>query len=141
MIDLHLHTTASDGADTPAELVRACRGGRAHRRSAVTDHDTMAAISEVATRGRACRDLTFVPGIEITAAWRAEDVHVLGYFLDRAFAGPGGLPRRSARGPHPPRPRDRRAARVAGRADRHGGAHRAQRGTAGAAPALRAGDG
>jgi len=80
MIDLHLHTTASDGTDTPAELVRACREAGITT-MAVTDHDTTAAIREVAREaGRA--GIAFVPGIEITAAWRGSDVHVLGYFFD-----------------------------------------------------------
>ena len=80
MIDLHLHTTASDGTDTPAELARACRDAGIAT-MAVTDHDTVAALAESAAEaGRA--GIAFVPGIEITAAWRGRDVHVLGYFLD-----------------------------------------------------------
>jgi predicted metal-dependent phosphoesterase TrpH len=82
MIDLHLHTTASDGTDTPAELVRACREAGITT-MAVTDHDTVAALAaSAAEAGRA--GIAFVPGIEITAAWRGRDVHVLGYFLDPA---------------------------------------------------------
>ena len=80
MIDLHLHTTASDGTDTPAELVRACREADITT-MAVTDHDTTAAIRDVA-RGAKRSGIAFVPGIEITAAWRGRDVHVLGYFFD-----------------------------------------------------------
>jgi predicted metal-dependent phosphoesterase TrpH len=82
MIDLHLHTTASDGTDTPAELVRACVTAGVTT-MAVTDHDTVAALAaSAAEAGRA--GIAFVPGIEITAAWRGRDVHVLGYFLDPA---------------------------------------------------------
>jgi len=80
MIDLHLHTTASDGTDTPAELVRACReAGIATM--AVTDHDTTAAVAEAAREAERA-GIAFVPGIEMTAAWKGSDVHVLGYFLD-----------------------------------------------------------
>jgi len=80
VIDLHLHTTASDGTDTPAELVRACRA-TGITTMAVTDHDTTAATTAVAREaGRA--GIEFVPGIEITAAWQGSDVHVLGYFFD-----------------------------------------------------------
>jgi len=80
VIDLHLHTTASDGTDTPAELVRACRE-TGITTMAVTDHDTTAAIAAAAREaGRA--KVAFVPGIEITAAWQGSDVHVLGYFID-----------------------------------------------------------
>ena len=81
MIDLHLHTTASDGTDAPAVLVRACRDAGITT-MAVTDHDTTAGLREAACEaGRA--GVEFVAGIEITAAWRGSDVHVLGYFVDR----------------------------------------------------------
>jgi predicted metal-dependent phosphoesterase TrpH len=80
MIDLHLHTTASDGTDTPAELVLACQEAGITT-MAVTDHDTTASVSEVAREAERA-GFEFVPGIEITAAWRGRDVHVLGYFFD-----------------------------------------------------------
>ena len=48
---------------------------------AVTDHDTVAGHDEAAAAARA-HDLTFVPGIEITAVWAGRDVHVLGYWID-----------------------------------------------------------
>lgn len=79
VIDLHLHTTASDGCCSPGELVsRARKTGI--RTLAVTDHDTMAAVPEAANHAAAC-GMTFVPGIEITAVNDGRDVHVLGYFL------------------------------------------------------------
>jgi hypothetical protein len=84
MIDLHLHTTASDGTDTPAELVRACLEAGITA-MAVTDHDTTAAIPEVAREAERA-GIDSVPGIEITAAWRGTDVHVLGYFFDPSSA-------------------------------------------------------
>ena len=80
MIDLHTHTTASDGRCTPAELVaRASAAGVTVL--SVTDHDTVAACEAVAA---ACAGagIEFVPGIEITAVRSGADVHVLGYFLD-----------------------------------------------------------
>ena len=81
MIDLHLHTTASDGRLTPTELVeRAASAGV--RIFAVTDHDTTDGISEAAAEA-ARRGLTLVPGIEITAIDDGRDVHMLGYFFDR----------------------------------------------------------
>jgi predicted metal-dependent phosphoesterase TrpH len=79
VIDLHLHTTASDGASTPAGLVAEARAAGLST-IAVTDHDTTAAIEDVTHH--AGRDLTVVPGIEITAVENGRDVHVLGYFLD-----------------------------------------------------------
>ena len=68
MIDLHLHTTASDGRSTPAELVReaAAAGITA---LAVTDHDTLAAVPEVVAAARAA-GIVAVAGIEITAVAR-----------------------------------------------------------------------
>jgi 3',5'-nucleoside bisphosphate phosphatase len=79
LIDLHTHTTASDGRCRPADLVgRAARAGISVL--SVTDHDTTAACREAAD---ACREagLEFVAGIEITAVLEHADVHVLGYFI------------------------------------------------------------
>jgi len=81
VIDLHTHTTASDGRCTPAELVaRAAAAGVTV--VSVTDHDT---VGGNAAAAEAClaAGLTFVPGIEITAVHAGVDVHVLGYFIDR----------------------------------------------------------
>ncbi len=87
MIDLHTHTTASDGRCTPDELV-----ARAHAAGvdvlAVTDHDTVASCGAVAA-GCAERGIAFVPGIEVTSVSDGVDVHVLGYFID-----PGSEPLR-----------------------------------------------
>ena len=84
MIDLHLHTTASDGALSPTALIaRAAASGITTL--AITDHDTTGGLEE----GRAAasaRGLTFVNGIEITAVEAGRDVHVLGYFYDPADA-------------------------------------------------------
>ena len=80
MIDLHLHTTASDGLLTPRELVhRAAAAGLTT--IAVTDHDTIAGLEEAGQAGAAV-GMRVVPGIEITAVENERDVHVLGYFLD-----------------------------------------------------------
>lgn len=80
MIDLHMHTTASDGRHTPEELVARVRGAGIHT-FGVADHDTVAAIAP--TRDLASRaGLTFVAGVEITAVHNAKDVHMLGYFVD-----------------------------------------------------------
>ena len=82
MIDLHLHTTASDGRSTPDELVREASAAGI-RTIAVTDHDTTAAVGAVTIAARAA-GLTCIPGIEMTAVIDGRDVHVLGYFLDPA---------------------------------------------------------
>jgi predicted metal-dependent phosphoesterase TrpH len=88
--DLHAHTTASDGTDSPEQLVaRAVAAGL--RALAVTDHDTVAAVPAAlaAARGpHASHGLTVVPGIELSSRLRGGDVHLLGYFVpydDPAF--------------------------------------------------------
>jgi predicted metal-dependent phosphoesterase TrpH len=82
VIDLHLHTTASDGRSTPAELVDfAAQAGLAVM--SVTDHDTTAAVADV-TSLAAGRGIEAVSGIEVTAVLGGRDVHMLGYFYDVA---------------------------------------------------------
>lgn len=82
MIDLHTHTTASDGTLPPAELVRlaAAEGLSA---LAVTDHDTLDGLPEATAAARAS-GLRVIPGIELAALppWSDREVHVLGYFVD-----------------------------------------------------------
>jgi 3',5'-nucleoside bisphosphate phosphatase len=81
-VDLHLHTTASDGRCTPLELVeQAAAAGLTAM--AATDHDTTASVAEVRSLASA-RGIDAIPGIEITAVEHGRDIHVLGYFLDAA---------------------------------------------------------
>jgi predicted metal-dependent phosphoesterase TrpH len=80
VIDLHLHTTASDGRSTPVELVREAVAAGITK-LAVTDHDTVAAVPHVVAAAEAAGVLA-VAGIEITAVHDGRDVHVLGYFVD-----------------------------------------------------------
>ncbi|GMV20675.1 MAG: phosphatase [Acidimicrobiia bacterium] len=77
MIDLHMHTTASDGRSTPEELV-AEAASRGLRVIAVTDHDTTAAGDRLRVAARDA-GITCHLGIEITAVDHGRDVHVLGY--------------------------------------------------------------
>jgi len=84
-IDLHLHTTASDGRCSPRELVeRAAQAGLSV--IAVTDHDTTAALAEADREARRYGIQT-VPGIEITAIEAGRDLHVLGYLFDPGHDG------------------------------------------------------
>lgn len=79
-IDLHTHTTASDGQDTPAELMHfAAQQGLSVL--AVTDHDTVDAIPELTTRATDA-DITFIPGVELSTTVERAEVHILGYFVD-----------------------------------------------------------
>lgn len=79
-VDLHSHTTASDGALTPRELVRLAARNRV-RVLAVTDHDSTEglpeAIDEAARHG-----IEIVPGLEINTDVPGAEVHVLGYYVD-----------------------------------------------------------
>lgn len=77
MIDLHMHTTASDGRSEPATLVREA-WARGIRTMSVTDHDTTAGTAAAAAECERI-GMGFVPGIEITAVSDHKDVHVLGY--------------------------------------------------------------
>jgi 3',5'-nucleoside bisphosphate phosphatase len=80
LIDLHVHTTASDGVLAPAAVVaRAQRAGITVL--SVTDHDTTAGLEEARAAARTA-NIRLVDGIEITAVERDRDVHVLGYFFD-----------------------------------------------------------
>jgi 3',5'-nucleoside bisphosphate phosphatase len=82
MIDLHLHSTASDGDFAPRDVVsKAWHAGL--RTIAITDHDTVAGVAEAREAGSAI-GVEVIAGIEITAVHAARDVHVLGYFVDPA---------------------------------------------------------
>ena len=77
--DLHTHTTASDGALAPADLVSAAADAGVGQ-LAVTDHDTTAGLEEAAAaaRGR----LQFVSGVEISVTWKKHLLHVVGLGID-----------------------------------------------------------
>ncbi len=79
-VDLHAHTTASDGTLAPAQLVqRASRLGL--KVLAITDHDTVAGIPEALAAG-AIHGVEIIPGVEINTDVPGAEVHVLGYFVD-----------------------------------------------------------
>ena len=80
-VDLHSHTTASDGALEPRELVReAARHGV--RVLAITDHDSTEALAEAFDEVAKHPPMTLVPGIEINCDVDGGEVHILGYFLE-----------------------------------------------------------
>lgn len=80
MIDLHLHTTASDGTLAPADLV-ACAARAGLTILSVTDHDTTAGLAE-ARAAAAAHGVRLIDGIEITAVEGQRDVHMLAYFFN-----------------------------------------------------------
>ncbi len=78
--DLHVHTLQSDGTYTPAQLIKESikRGLSA---IAITDHDTVGAIPEALAQAQDT-DLEVITGIELTAQYEKQEIHVLGYFID-----------------------------------------------------------
>lgn len=84
-IDLHAHTSVSDGTETPAELVAAAVDAGLDV-VAITDHDATSGWSEAfeAARGTG---VTVVPGLELSTQLDYASVHVLGYLVDPADAG------------------------------------------------------
>jgi hypothetical protein len=88
MIDLHSHTTASDGQHTPAELM-ALASAAGVKVLSITDHDTVAGLGEAAQAARV-HGMELVPGIELSAYVLKREVHILGHFLrpeDAELAG------------------------------------------------------
>lgn len=80
-VDLHAHTTASDGTLAPRELVRlAVRHGV--RVLAVTDHDSTGGVREALDEARRLPPLEIVPGLEINCDVPGAEIHVLGYCVD-----------------------------------------------------------
>ncbi len=79
IFDLHTHTTASDGALTPTELVHL-----AHEHGvdvlAVTDHDTVAGCAEAMDASE--KNLNIVPGIEFSTTWAGRSIHIVGLNVD-----------------------------------------------------------
>jgi 3',5'-nucleoside bisphosphate phosphatase len=83
-IDLHTHSNCSDGTLTPAELVsRAAAAGV--NALALTDHDTVAGLDAAQAAAAHC-NIVLVPGVEISASWRAQAIHVLGLWIDPVAA-------------------------------------------------------
>jgi predicted metal-dependent phosphoesterase TrpH len=77
--DLHIHTTASDGRLSPAEIVnRAAAFGL--KTIAITDHDTVAGVEE-ALDAASGLGISVIPGVEITTHWKGQNVDLLGYNL------------------------------------------------------------
>ncbi len=81
-IDLHLHTTASDGAFAPAALVRMAHAAGLDR-IAITDHDSTDGVAAAQEAGQAL-GVRVIAGIEFNTLWHGQSVHILGYFVDTA---------------------------------------------------------
>jgi 3',5'-nucleoside bisphosphate phosphatase len=81
MVDLHIHTTCSDGGLTPGEVV-AYALARGLGAVAITDHDSVEGNDEAVRVGREA-GLPVVPGVEISTQWEGITFHLLGYGLSR----------------------------------------------------------
>jgi len=83
-VDLHSHTTASDGTLSPRELVRsAARHGVTVL--AVTDHDSTDGLADAMALAPTHR-MTIVPGLEINCDVEGAEIHILGYFVEHEAA-------------------------------------------------------
>ncbi len=80
MVDLHTHTTASDGTFSPAELV-AYAVEKGLSALAVTDHDTIGGLKE-ALKASEGTSLELIPGIEFSTEYKGKDIHIVGLNID-----------------------------------------------------------
>ena len=79
-LDLHVHSTASDGAVTPSEVVRlASQGGLDV--IAISDHDTVAGVREAREAARSYA-IQIIPALEVSSTSSDREIHILGYFVD-----------------------------------------------------------
>ncbi|MFA5110047.1 MAG: PHP domain-containing protein [Desulfobaccales bacterium] len=80
LIDLHVHSTASDGSFPPAEVVRQAKAGGLAA-MALTDHDTVDGLAEAVAAGDR-EGVEVIPGVEISAQCPGGTMHILGLFVD-----------------------------------------------------------
>ena len=85
-IDLHVHSNASDGTLSPAQVVNeAARAGLSA--IALTDHDTTAGVAMATEKGREL-GVRVIPGVELSCVYQGKEIHILGLFVhceDSAF--------------------------------------------------------
>ncbi|MFZ5453779.1 MAG: PHP domain-containing protein [Thermodesulfobacteriota bacterium] len=79
-VDLHTHSTASDGSYPPAEVVRLAKDAGL-KAMALTDHDTVDGLAEALAAGEEL-GVEVIPGVEISTRYAGDTMHILGYFLD-----------------------------------------------------------
>ncbi|MBN1864389.1 MAG: PHP domain-containing protein [Victivallales bacterium] len=84
LVDLHVHSTASDGSMSPGELVDTARSlGLAAL--ALTDHDTISGLPEFLRAAEKFDDIEAVPGVEISVAYNSRELHLLGLFISHSY--------------------------------------------------------
>ena len=80
-VDLHLHTTHSDGRLSPTELIRLC-ARRGLKTISITDHDSTEGVPEALKTTEELGGLAVIPGVELSCDTPGGEVHLLGYFVD-----------------------------------------------------------
>ena len=94
-VDLHMHSTASDGTTPPEKLIEVARAETALALSegwiseepqeyimALTDHDTLAGIPALEKAAREFENVRIIPGVEISSDYQGHEIHILGYKVD-----------------------------------------------------------
>lgn len=81
IVDLHVHSTASDGTFTPTELVNAAVKAKLSA-FALTDHDTVAGIDEAVFAAKNFNGFEVIPGIEISTSYKDKEIHIVGLCID-----------------------------------------------------------
>lgn len=80
-IDLHVHSSASDGSYSPAEVTRLAYHAGLHR-FALTDHDTVEGVEEALREATTYTDFAVIPGIELSCYYKNREIHIVGLFVD-----------------------------------------------------------
>lgn len=80
LIDLHLHTTASDGRLSPTELIQLV-ADQGLRQVSISDHDSTEGLEEAFLAAQQFTDLRVIPGIELSTDVPGDEIHMLGYFI------------------------------------------------------------
>ncbi|MFC0268059.1 PHP domain-containing protein [Kushneria aurantia] len=111
-LDLHMHSTASDGRLAPAALIELCQR-RGLSCVALTDHDTIDGVDEAGQRA-AELGLTLVPGVELSTRWQGVGIHVVALWCGAPGAALGALLARQAQA------REVRAEEIAARLEKIG---------------------
>lgn len=79
-VDMHMHTVASDGTQTPAELLNEIKE-KDIKVFAITDHDSVENVREMMTLTEAT-DITYIPGVEISTTYKGKEIHLLTYGIE-----------------------------------------------------------
>jgi len=83
MLELHCHTTCSDGSLSPTDLVEAAAAAGV-KALAISDHDTLLGWDEAIAAGDRC-EVEIVPALELSTVWQGRSLHILGFYPDRSL--------------------------------------------------------